>query len=333
MSIPVVAIWRDGSRRVLAAPAVIAGVWAATLASAVPAALALRGAIDAHLGASLAGGGAARAVNYDWWQEFVSQADGIGRTFTPSILGFAAPLRNLSDMADGAPMPSALAATVGVYLLLQIFMTGGIVDRLARGAGGGPVGFFAACGASFSPLLRLAAVAVCLYSIIFGYIHGWLLSAVYSRLILNVTVERRAFAIRLVLTAVFLLILVAVNLTLDFAKIRLVIEDRRSALGAVAAAARFVGRHPKAAIGLYALNAVVFVAILAVYAAIAPGASVSGWTLAGAFVVLQLFILARVWARLVFVASETSLFQSRLAHARYVARPGARRPVPAAVEL
>jgi hypothetical protein len=34
----------------------------------------------------------------------------------------------------------------------------------------------------------------------------------------------------------------------------------------------------------------------------------------------------------VFVASETALFQSRLAHAGYVARPLPARPVPAAVE-
>jgi hypothetical protein len=35
----------------------------------------------------------------------------------------------------------------------------------------------------------------------------------------------------------------------------------------------------------------------------------------------QLYIFARLWVKLVFLASETALFQSRLAHARYVAAP------------
>ena len=33
------------------------------------------------------------------------------------------------------------------------------------------------------------------------------------------------------------------NLVLDYARIRIVVEDRRSALGALAAGARFVRRH------------------------------------------------------------------------------------------
>jgi hypothetical protein len=34
-----------------------------------------------------------------------------------------------------------------------------------------------------------------------------------------------------------------------------------------------------------------------------------------------LYIVARLWVKLACWASETSLFQSRLAHAGYVARP------------
>ena len=40
-----------------------------------------------------------------------------------------------------------------------------------------------------------------------------------------------------------------------------------------------------------------------------------------AFAIGQAYILARLWVKLLFWASETALFQSRLAHAGYVARP------------
>ena len=48
-------------------------------------------------------------------------------------------------------------------------------------------------------------------------------------------------------------------------------EDRRSALGAIRALA-FLGRHPRTTAGLYALNALTFIVLIAVWAVVAPGA-------------------------------------------------------------
>lgn len=322
--------WRAGLGRVWRAPALLAGGWLATLVAAAPAAWAVRSAIRDHLGGSLAADRAAGSVNYDWWQEFASQASGAASTFVPSILGFAVPLKNLSDFADAAPLAEGVAAAVLLFLLAQVFLAGGVIDRLARDARLGAFGFIAACGASFFRLLRLGVLAFAIYIFLLGSIRPWL-TVLYERLTRDVTVERQAFAIYATLTVAFLLLVAAVNLIFDFAKIRLVVEDRRSALGALASALRFVARQPAATAGLYVVNVLVFGALLGVYAIVAPSPTVSGWALAGGLLVTQLFILARVWARLVFVASETALFQSRLAHTGYVARPPAARPVPAAV--
>ncbi|MGH9313028.1 MAG: hypothetical protein ACRD1S_07505 [Vicinamibacterales bacterium] len=322
--------WRAGLGRVWRAPALLAGGWLATVVAAAPAAWAVRSAIRAHLGSSLSAVQAAETVNYDWWQEFTSQASGAAATFVLSIMGFAAPLGNLSDFADAAPIPAGVAAAVLSFLLVQVFLTGGIIDRYARDTRLGSFGFIAACGASFFRLLRLGTLALAVYWLLFAYLRP-ASTALYELLTRDVTVERRAFAIYAALTVVFLLLVAAVNLVFDFAKIRLVTEDRRSAIGALASGLRFIARQPGAAVGLYLLNVLVFAAVLGLYAIAAPSAAASGWALVGALLVMQLFILARVWARLLFVASETALFQSRLAHARYVARPVSARPAPAAL--
>ena len=60
------------------------------------------------------------------------------------------------------------------------------------------------------------------------------------------------------LYALFGAVLVAVNVIFDYAKIRMVVEDRRSAIGALGAALRFIARQPGAVVGLYLLNALVF---------------------------------------------------------------------------
>ena len=39
-----------------------------------------------------------------------------------------------------------------------------------------------------------------------------------------------------------------------------------------------------------------------------------------AFLIGQIYLVARLWVKLVFWASETALFQGRLAHAGYVDR-------------
>ena len=69
----------------------------------------------------------------------------------------------------------------------------------------------------------------------------------------------------------------------DYAKIRTVVEDRRSVIGALLAAGRFVRRRPGATLGLYLLTGLLFVAVLAVYAIAAPGAEGGGaWVWADA---------------------------------------------------
>ena len=71
----------------------------------------------------------------------------------------------------------------------------------------------------------------------------------------------------------FLAPLLFVNLIFDYAKVRAVVEDRRSMIGALVAGWRFVRRHPGAAIGLYALDALLFLSVIGVYFLAAPGAN------------------------------------------------------------
>ena len=123
---------RDGIGRVAGAPALLAGVYLATLLLAAPLALALHGTIESHLGASVAADRVAEGVHWSWWEEFQAQAEGIERTFAPSIIGFAAPLANLSALADGNGPPAGLLALVALYLAVWSFLIGGILDRLAR---------------------------------------------------------------------------------------------------------------------------------------------------------------------------------------------------------
>lgn len=317
----VLTAFRDGIRRVNGAPAVLAGMFATTLLVAAPLSFAIRGAIDADLGRSLAAETAATGVNYDWWQEFSSQASGLATTFVPSIAGFGAVLDNLSGLLDNRPLVTIITGVTTIWLVIWSFLSGGVLDRYARGRPTRASGFFSACGTHFWRFLRLGVLAFAVYYFLFAFVHGWLFDDLYGRWITNVTVERTAFFIRLWCYAAFGLLLVLCNLVFDYARIRIVVEDRRSAIGALVAGTRFVRRHAAATAGLYLLNGLVFLAVVLAYALLVPGAPRSGFHMWAVLIGGEVYILARHYVKLLFYASGTSLFQSALAHAAYTAAP------------
>lgn len=316
-----ISAWREGIRRVNRAPAILVGVWALTLLVSVPLALDLRSTIEQHLGSSLAADTAASGVNYDWMQEFSDQATGLGVTFQPTIIGFGALLDNLSGLLDNVHRPRVIVSAAAAYIMIWIFVAGGIIDRYARDRATRAYGFFAASGVFFFRFLRLAAVMWIVYAFLFAYVHPWLFDRLYPRVVYEVTVERTALFVRLVFYLAFGVVLAACNLIFDYAKLRAVVEDRRSMVSAISAALRFIRRNYAAAVTLYVVDFALFLVVIAMYAAIAPGAGGSGWSIWIGVALGQLYILARLWVKLVFWASETALFQGRLAHAQYVATP------------
>lgn len=176
--------------------------------------------------------------------------------------------------------------------LLWAFLSGGIVDRYARGRATRARGFFGACGAHFSAMVRLG--------VILGVAHTILHAALASR-VGNPYVM-----------ALALLLVLAVTLHGIYAQIRLVVEDRRSAIGALLAAGRFVRRNPS--------SAVIFLVLIAA----AWGAS------SVPYATVRLPIAA--FLGLLLYASGTLLFQSRLAHAGYTAGPPLEWPESPAAE-
>jgi hypothetical protein len=315
------AAFREGIRRVNGAPMVVAGMFALTLFVALPLSYALRGMIASHLGSSLAADEAVAGTNYDWWEEFSAQAAGLGTTFVPSVIGFGAVLDNLSGLLDNWPLASTIAGATAAWMVLWSFLSGGVIDRLARGRRTRSHGFFGACGMHFWRLLRLGAAAFLAYAFLFRSVHWWIFGKAFEWVTNDVTVERVAFAWRMAGYLGFGMLLVLCSVVFDYARVRIVVEDRHSALGAILAGLRFVRRHAAGVAAVYALNAAAFLLLIAIYAAVAPGAPGSGLSMWLVLALGETYILARHYLKLLFYASETAYFQGALAHAAYTAAP------------
>lgn len=240
----------DGWRRVLKAPAVIAGLAAVQLLVVSPVAIDL---MDAD----------------------ISLLDATAMDSSPSIVSVITHYEAL------------------VYAALMTFLLGGILDRLARDRATSSHGFFGACGIYFFRFIRLDALAVPFYLAVFY----WAFASLAED-------EEPSYAV----IAPLVLVL---NLVFDYAKVRMVVEDRRSAIGAVTSSLRFIKRHLGAAVNLYGLNVA---AAVATYWIVASFMEPAGAVAIG-------YVVVRAMLRLVFAGSLIALFQSRLAHAGYTARP------------
>lgn len=315
-------VFLAGLSRVRSAPALLAGAWVLTVLVSLPATLQLASRIDTDLGSSLEADRAAAGVNWSWWQEFRQRHPDLAPTFSPAIIGFAAVLQNLSDLVDNAPGTLPVTSSAGAYLLGWTFLLGGMLDRYARQRPTRASGFFAACGVFFFRFLRLGVLAILAWALVFGVLHPFLFDRVYPALVREVPVERTAFLWRMLCYAMLLPCMAVVTVLFDYARVRAVVEDRRSMTAALVASARFIRRHPSAVAGVFGLNLLLFAGVLVFYAIAAPSAAGGS---AGAILlrllVGQVYITGRLAAKLTMYASEVALFQDRLAHATYTVRP------------
>ena len=300
-----------GLRRVAAAPSLLLGAYGLALA--------------VILGMQLIpdGGGAAQPRP----AAAAGALAGITHTFGPGLVGFAAVLSILGDLYAARPLGAAAGMAVA-GVAAWTFLAGGIVDRLARQQGTGSSAFLATCRHHFWPLARLAALAGALYWFLLGGLYPWLVGDLFGSPARLPTVPAGGAALRSALQAMFLAGVAGVGLLVDYARVRAVVEDRRSMLGALLAALRFMRRRPAAVAGLWLMNAALAAAALAVWTLAAPGPCAVSPAMRAAFLGGQLCIAAQLCAQLVAWASQTAYFQDQLAHATYVARARVSRSEP-----
>lgn len=319
----------EGWRRTLRAPGVVIAVWIITTVVTLPLAAMLHDDIEGQLGTSMAAERALRGWDLDWTGEFGADARGVAGTFTREILGAAGLVATISRILSGERPPAALGGAVAVYLAAWIFLSGGIIDRLARARPLGAAAFMALAGGYFFRLLRLAAIAAGAYWLLFRAVHPFLFETVFDRLTRDLASESEALGMLGALYAVFALLLGLVSLIVDFTRVRLVVEDRRSVLSAIGAGLRFVRRRFWRTAGLYTLNILALLVMARLWIQVAVGANGPDWA---ALLLSQVYLVVRIWGRMAFLGSEAVFYQGELAHAQYTAAPVPRWPDSASVE-
>jgi hypothetical protein len=245
--------------------------------------------------------------------------DGLRRVLSSPTLMFL--LAVVSFMAGTAVVArfsykpySSWSEILVVYSIIRAWWTGGILHRYAQNRPMRAGAFQRACGTFFFRLLRLHLLS----ALILGG------SLYVAELMMFNQIN---LGVMLGFGSLFGLGYIFCDVVLDYAKIRTVVEDRRSMVFAITAGFRFVVRRPGAVVRLYLLDATIgFIGfgsfVLVNYSLVPVGLH---WLLVLLIVALGMVVVAG-WVPLLFLSTQTAFFQDELAYPGYTVGSGVSPP-------
>lgn len=298
---------------------------AVNLALAALLALPLRGVLAGALHEREAAETMRDGFDFAWWGQWHDAQKGHWTAaFGPGVSGNGFVFRNLDLLLRGH-LPARLfdhgekggakdldAVVLGlglVYLLAQVFLSGGVLSVLRRPEGGWKLrGLIHACGFYFGRLLRLALLSLLLCGIVFA------LNAPFARWAdfhgRDAVSETTALAWSFGRRALLLLALGVVFVLSSYAKAIIVLEERASALLALVSAAGFCLRRLTSVAGHALLVLLATLLLLGSWSAFDAAWPTTGYkTQIIALLGMQLFMFGRIGLRLAFLGGALALYR------------------------
>jgi hypothetical protein len=310
---PILTAIHAGLRRVSANPQLIIFLWLLNFLLALPMMLILSDQIESSIGASLIHEKLRAGFDIDWYEEFAFSANGLGKTFSPSVIGVGPFLNNVEAWLDGSLLAGHLGViSLGIaYAIIWMFVLGGILDHLAqRRENLTMANFFSASGRYFLRFWVLSIFSISLYLLVFTFVAPLLFSSI-ANAARNVTVERTVFFLVAGAYAIIGFLLIFVNMAFDYAKISTVLRNHRNMLDAALEGFRCIFSNPRKTFGLYLILGLTLLLFLGIYGLIAPGAEQANiFTVATAFLIGQGFLVVKLMTRLTFFGGQMALYEA-----------------------
>jgi len=274
-------------------------------------------------------------IDSNWFQTFRAdnQSDDLVRSTDYSIFGYAPFLTHYQSYLNGFVVKNignfffdlvfkwrlgleylgTMTILAFVYVLVSTFLSGGFIGAYAKTYRVSFQEFLIDGAKYFGKFFRLSLLSLIVYVLLFEIVFDW-----WANSIPGWTAQERSemvpFTHYMIRNGVALLVLGFVTLCFDYAKIRMVVDDRISALFASWAGVTFVFKHFASAAGLYVLLSLVGVVLIILYALIEGAVAQTGyWTILFVFLIQQFYIVARLCLKATFYASQTQLYQAKAA--------------------
>lgn len=250
--------------------------------------------------------------DYLWWEEFRDSAEGLEKTFSPSIIGKGAVLNNLEGLVHFRffNLPPALLFLGLLYIILHTFLAGGILSVFKDEPPKFSMkGFFKGAGTLFPRFFLLMLISSVLFTSIAVFLSGGF-SSILKNIRENAVSEVFPFYIALAFSAIVLFLILFIQMVFDYGRIKIALEDSSSIIKSALEAFAFVFRHPGSTLGLYYLILLSHVVVTLIYILLIELVAQS--TFLGvivAFLLQQVFIFSIIWIRCWFYSSQIELYR------------------------
>jgi hypothetical protein len=268
--------------------------------------------LKASFGQSMVNERMAEGFDYLWWEEFRDQAQGVEKTFTPSIIGKGALLNNLEGLITLRvfDLPPAVLIFGLLYIILHTFLAGGILTIFGKANSRFRMKeFFLGAGTQFLPFVLLMLISWVFFFLIAQVFIGSFASILDS-IRENAYSEVTPFFYGLLFSGITLFLFLFVQMVFDYGRIRLVIEKSRNVLRAALGGSGFVFRHLGSTLAIFFILFLAQVLLSITYVLIQEFIPQSHWIgVLTAFLIQQLFIFGLIWIRCWLYASQLELYR------------------------
>ncbi len=327
----IISAFRQGAARVQQSKRMVIFAWLVNVTLTLAVALPMLSQLENYVKGTVLEERLVQSVDPNWFQTFLRDQDSnpLARFFNYSIFGVAPFLDHYEAYLAGIAIKNIarflidlifsfsvsaqylhiLSLLAFAYLLSSTFLAGGFVGIYAKSYRASFPEFLAEGGKYFGRFFRLSLLSLIVYYLLFILLFDWWGGAIPGWTA-NEPSEMTPFIYYMIKNVVVILLLGFVTLCFDYAKVRMVVDDRVSALFAVGAAVTFAVKHFWSTSGLYLLLSLVGVLCIGIYGFVERQIPQTGyWTILFVFFLQQLYMLARFWVKASFYASQTDLYQ------------------------
>jgi hypothetical protein len=239
----------------------------------------------------------------------------LGHSFLGSnIRPLDAPWLAEAALKYGGALPAmggGLVLGVVLFLGLYVFLNGGIVGRLLDREGRPTLtAFVTDCARYFGRYVRLFLLSLVFLALTFGVVLR-LLSALIAPFIENARTEWTTVILSNLHLLAALLLLSAVHMVFDYAKIAVVADDEKRSLKALGHALKFLKNRFFRAWALYLLVVAVFLAgTVACHIVMGRLSGPASAAVVLGFLWMQASVVFRIWVKTLFFAAQAEFYRA-----------------------
>ncbi|MGB2867535.1 MAG: hypothetical protein WBD36_03725 [Bacteroidota bacterium] len=272
-----------------------------------------------------------RSIDDNWFQayQYDFQKSEIARTLDYSIFGYAPFMHHMDGVLSGSVLRriggvfsdllfgfrlnfsqfTLLTWLALLYALVNTFFAGGFIGAYAAEWPSTLSEFLVEGAKYFGRFFRLSLISLLLYYLFFIWFVDWANNGI-PRWTQNEPSEMTPYLFYMARNAIVLIVLALMMMGFDYAKIRMVLDGRYSALGATGAGFRFAFRNFLRTFGLYLLLCLLGIGLILVYSFLNSLVPQTGyWTILLVFVLQQIYVFFRIWLKASFYATQTAFCQ------------------------